>query len=85
MSKGYQVVVAHDGWVGSRWSARLPYPQAQTGNRGIEEWGRANIEREETVGKKKTDPDRTHSGCVGSFGNFSFTKLSSRDVRIEFL
>ena len=52
---------------------------------GIEEWGRVNIEREETVGKKKTDPDRTHSSCVGWFGNFSFTKLSSRDVRIELL
>ena len=52
---------------------------------GIEEWGRVNIEREETVGKKKTDPDSTHSGCVGWFGNFSFNKLSSRDVRIEFL
>ena len=51
---------------------------------GIEEWGRVNIEREETVGKKKTDPGSTHLGFVGWLGNFSFNELSSRDVRIEF-
>ena len=53
MSKGYQVVGAHDGWVGSRWSARLPYPQAQTGNRGDrrmrqgEHWTRGNCGKKE--------------------------------------
>ena len=53
MSKGYQVVVAHDGWVGSRWSARLPYPQAQTGNRGDRRMGQGEHSTRGNCGKKR--------------------------------
>ena len=53
MSKGYQVVVAHDGWVGSRWSARLPYPQAQTGNRGDRRMGQGEHWTRGNCGKKE--------------------------------